>query len=245
MADNTKIWATYTDSFDIGCRVIKWDEKNGLDFHPNGKFTKRNLPLNELQKNIHQFTVHWSVTYRAKHMYNGLNYRGLSCNFMIDDNENEKGFADIYQLLPIMHAGWSQGAGCNTLGPGVEISYMPQAWENPGLYSDYNQKKWDVPPHETTTGLVHGSKLKVFLPTKAQIASLKCLIWGFSELFPDVPVEFPKDSNGNYITTVLPDPKVYVGLANHYNLKRSKIDTAGLDLANIEEDVRAMKKWGF
>lgn len=245
MAENTKIWATFTDSFDIGIPVKKWDEPDGLNFIPHGDYRKRDISHEALKKIIKQFTVHWSVTYRAFNMFNGLKVRGLSCNLMIDDDENENGYATIYQNLPIMYAGWSQGTGLNDIGAGVEISYMPQAWEDGSLYSDYNCKKWNVPKHETTIAPVHGTKLKVFIPTKAQINSLKRLIWGFSELFPDIPMQFPKNSDGSFITTVLKNPKNYTGLANHYHLKRSKIDTAGLDMKDIEETVAEMKKWGY
>ena len=232
-------------SFDIGCRVILWDEKKGIDFQPYGKYTKRNISFNALSKKFTQFTVHWSVTYRAKHMEGGLIARGLSCNFMIDDNKNDKGYADIYQCLPLQCGGWSQGGKFNALGPGVEISYMPQYFSHKGLYSPDNRQKYNVPMHKTITAPIHGTKLKVFLPTKAQINSLKALIWGYTELFPHIPSKFPRDSNDKYITTVLKQPEKYVGLVNHYNLKREKIDTAGLDLQDIEKSISSMHKWGY
>ena len=236
---NTKIYATFDKSFDIGCRVVKWDEQEGLNFIPYSKYTKRNVDYEWLKKNLKQFTIHWSATYKAKHMFSGLNVRGLSCNFMIcDDNVN--GYATIHQCLPIMHAGWSQGVSggrsFNTLGPGVEISYMPQKWET-DMYDEHDQKKWGVPPHDSIKAPIHGTHMTVHLPTDAQMESLYKLIWGYCKLFPDIKAQFPKDNNGKYITTVLNKPHDYVGLLNHYNLRRSKIDAAGLDLAKIEKKV--------
>jgi hypothetical protein len=67
---NTKIYATFDKSFDIGCRVVKWDEPEGLNFIPYGRYTKRNVDYEWLKKNLKQFTIHWSVTYKAKHMFN-------------------------------------------------------------------------------------------------------------------------------------------------------------------------------
>ena len=240
---NTSIFAG-EKTFNIGCRVVKWDEPNGLDFTSLKKYSPRNCTYTELQQKIKQFTVHWSVTYRANHMFNGLKARGLSVNFMIDDDCNDNGFATIYQCLDCKHAGWSQGGKFNSLGPGVEISYMPQAWEK-NMYSAYSQKKWRVPPHETMVAPVHGTKLKVHLPTNAQIESLYQLLWGFSELFPNVPAKFPRTTQGFPITTKLEKPEEYVGFVSHYHLKRSKIDTAGLDYEKIEEEVASRKKWGF
>jgi hypothetical protein len=149
---NTKIWGTFNKSFDIGCRVVKWDEPDGFNFIPKGKYNKRDISFEELSTQMKQFCVHWSVTYRASHMFNGLNARNLSCNFMIDDDVNDNGYATIYQCLPILYAGWSQGGVYNNMGPGVEISYMPQAWER-DMYTTLNQKKWNVPSHGTVSAL--------------------------------------------------------------------------------------------
>lgn len=241
---NTRIWATFDKSFDIGCRVIRWDEPEGFNFIPNGKYRKRDISFDELSSQMKQFCVHWSVTYRASHMFGGLNARGLSCNFMIDDDINDKGYATIYQCLPIMYAGWSQGTGLNDLGPGVEISYMPQAWEK-DMYTTLAQNKWKVPKHDTTIAPVHGTKLKVHLPTKAQIASLLQLMWGYVELFPHVPAKFPRNPQGFHTTTKLAEPNKYVGFVSHYHLSRNKTDTAGLDYEMIENQIQIRRKLGF
>lgn len=240
---NTRIYAA-DKSFDIGCRVVKWDEEGGLDFTPKGRYTTRNISFEKLSPLMKQFTIHWSVTYRASHMYSGLNARGLSCNFMIDDDCNENGYSTIFQTLDIKNAGWSQGAGCNALGPGVEISYMPQAWEK-NMYSIWAQKKYNVPAHETTWASVHGTKLKVYLPTKAQMASLLQLMWGFVELFPHVPATFPRNPQGFHTHTKLAEPTKYTGLCSHFHLKRSKVDTAGLDHQMIEDEIAKRQKLGF
>jgi hypothetical protein len=241
--NNTKIFAAER-SFDIGCRVVKWDEPGGFDFTPKGKYNKRDMSFDQLSPLMKQFCVHYSVTYRASHMFNGLNARGLSCNFMIDDDVNEQGFATIYQTLDIKNGAWSQGGAFNNMGPGVEISYMPQAWEK-DMYTPWLRQKWKVQPHETVIAPVHGTKLKVHLPTKAQIASLLQLMWGFIELFPYVPAKFPRTPHGFHVTTKLDKPEQYTGFVNHYHLKRSKIDTVGLDMEMIEKEIETRRKCGF
>lgn len=241
---NKKIWSTFDKGFDIGCKVVKWDDPEGFNFIPNKKYIKRDISHEELQRIIKQFTVHWSVTYRAKHMYSGLKARGLSVNFMIDDDCNEDGCATIYQCLPICYGAYSQGGIYNSLGSGVEISYMPQAYDD-NMYDLNDQKKWKVPPHETAYAPVHGTKLKVHLPTKAQEKALYNLIWGYCELFPEVTPEFPRTESGEYSTTVLKHPEDYKGLVSHYHLTRRKIDVAGLDMKTVEDEVRARLKWGY
>lgn len=239
---NTKIYAA-EKSFDIGCKVVKWDELNGFNFIPSGNFKRRNLSFSELSPLMKQFAIHWSATYKAAHTFNGLNARQLSCNFIIDD-DNVNGFATIYQCLPIEYSGWSQGTGLNDRGPGVEISYMPNAWEG-DCYTVYKQNKWGVPGHDMAIAPVHGTTLKVHLPTKAQIASLLQLIWGFVSLFPNVPAKFPRTNQGFPMTTKLSKPEDYVGLVNHYHLKREKIDTAGLDMEMIEAELAKRQRVGF
>ncbi len=248
---NTKIWGTdkEADTFDIGCRVIKWDEPGGIDFTKKAKFTNTGkTSVKDLQPVIKQFCVHWSATYRAKNMESGLNARGLSVNFIIDD-DNEEGYATIYQCLPINKLGWSQGShtngvSFNGLGPAVELSYQPAKWEE-DWYDANDRKKWNVPEHGSHQAKVHGTTLTVHTPTEAQMKSLKSLMWGFSELFPNVPPKFPKDSNGKNITTVLKDPLAYTGFVTHYQLKRGKIDVAGLDFDGIENDVAECGAVGY
>ena len=239
---NTRIYAA-EKSFDIGCRVVKWDESKGLNFTPLGKFTKRNLSFDKLSPLVKQFTIHWSVTYRGIDTFTGLNARGLSCNFIIGDDD-VNGYASIFQTLDIVNAGWSQGQGLNDLGPGVEISYMPDAYTK-DRYTLLDRQRWGVPKHETVLATVHGAKLKVHIPTKAQIASLVQLMWGFSELFPNVPAKFPRTPQGFPTLTKLNNPREYSGFVSHYHLRREKIDTAGLDMEMLEQEVEARKKFGY
>jgi len=238
---NTSIWAA-EKSFDIGCRVIKWDEPDGLNFVPYKKYRYRNCNYNTLKNNFTKFTVHWSDTYTAKNTFEALVYRAYSVNFIIGDNDID-GYATIYQPLNCQHSGWSQGTGMNDVGSGVEMSYRPGAWEG-NMYDENDCEKWKVPTHETTIAPIHGTKLKVYLPTQAQMNSLIQLMWGYCTLFPNVKPEFPKNKNG-YITTVLPNPMNYNGLLNHYNWKRGKIDTAGLDMKTIEEEIQKRMKTGY
>ncbi len=236
--DNCIIAAGQT--FDIGCRVIKWNEANGMSFYPSKKYTSRKNDINELRKDITCFVLHHSVTYTAKATYNGLIGRGLSVSFIIDDNDIN-GYATIYQCLDIKDAGWSHGS-FNSKGSGVEVSYMPQAWENPNLYSEVNKKKWNVPEHEIVSDTVHGTTRKVFAPTAAQIASCTALMWGYCTAFPDVKRGFPRDEKGEVIKTVVASPE---GLISHFNITQQKIDIAGFPFDDVEKEIKARFLAGF
>ena len=229
--------------FDIKCKVVLWNETDGLDLYQYKNYSARKINHDELKNKIKNFTCHHSVTYRARHTYNGLNSRKLSVNFIIDD-DNVGGYATIYQCLDIKDCGWSQGI-CNATGAGVEISFMPQAWENPNLYSEANKQKHSVPEHLIDYDTVHGRKLKIFKPTQAQVNSLIQLIWGYCELFPNINIKFPRDNNGNLIKTSINKPEQYNGILNHYNITNKKIDTLGLSLEYIETEVGNRKLVGY
>ena len=236
MVSNTNIIAG-GERFDIGCRVVLWDEPNGLSFYKKSNLVKRDLSLKELQKYIKCFVVHHSVTYRAQHMYAGLNARGLSCNFMIDDDINDDGFATIYQCADIKDYCWTHKP-LNSKGPGVEISYMPDAWSNPNRYSLNNLKKYKVESHSVLEDKIHGRNFKVFAPTEAQIKSCIALLWGFSEFFPDVLSTFPQDADGNVIKTIVPNPN---GFLAHFHITARKIDPMGFPFKRVEEEVKKLK----
>jgi hypothetical protein len=217
---------------EINAPVIPWNHPSGLNFHPYNNYVKRNVSHEQLQPLIKQIAIHWAANYKASHMFYGLNSRKLSCNFMIDD-DNVDGYATIYQNLDCQHSGWSQGPGLNALGLGIEIAYMPDLWVT-DRYSEALRRRFGVPLHESTETVVHGKKLKVFLPTQAQMNSLTELVYGLLMLFPEIPWQFPRDKSGNIITTTIEKPQEFSGLVQHYHVNRDKIDAAGIDMAAFE-----------
>jgi len=225
--------------FTVGCPVVTYLDQNGYSFYKKEqRFNPHQDNFDELQNRIQHFVIHHSVTYTAKETYTGLIARGLSVNFMIDDDCDSDGLATIYQCLDVKDGGWSQKP-FNNLGPGVEICYHPEAWKNEDLYSDLKVKSNNACHHETTTDIIHGQKLKCFQPTKAQVASLILLLGAFCHAFPKIKPEFPKNENG-YIKTAINNLENYFGLLNHYNITKEKIDAIGLDLAYIEEAVKQL-----
>lgn len=218
--------------YKIYCPTLTWKDLNGFNSYPQKKFNLRNLKLEELKKETSCFVLHHSVTYNARDCHAVLVSRGLSCTFLIDDNDID-GYATLYQTLDVKEGAWSH-APLNNAGAGVEICYMPQAWENNNLYSEKNRKKFNVPNHEIIEDNLQGRKLKVFAPTKAQINTLKCLITTVCSVL-DIPMIFPKDENHEIIKSILPNPKLHKGLLGHFNISKQKNDPAGLDLDYLEK----------
>lgn len=231
MSENTSIIAS-GQKIDIGCRVILWDEADGFSFYKSGKYSPRSDTLEKLQKEIDCFVLHHSVTYTAKLTFGGLIGRGLSVNFIIDD-DNVNGYATIFQCLDIKDVGWSHKP-LNFKGPGVEISYQPTAWTLPGAYSENNINKYGVQHHDVIEDTIHGVKRKVFGPTEAQIKSCIALLSGFCQIFPLAVPEFPKDQSGKIIKTVSKNKK---GLLAHFNVTGEKIDPMGFPFERVENEI--------
>jgi hypothetical protein len=226
--------------FDIGCQVVRWNEPGGLAFYPYKTFNHRTSTYEQLQQEIKCFVLHHSVTYRAIHTYHGLIARGLSVNFIIDD-DNVNGYATIYQCLDIQDGGWSHKP-LNNQGPGVEISYRPEAWSDPNLYNHDNRVKYSVPEHQIVSDTVHGMTRKVFAPTDAQVKACTALLWGFCELFPQVRRSFPRQDSGELAKSVVSNPE---GLLSHYNLTTEKIDPAGFPHQEVEAELAARLQLGY
>jgi hypothetical protein len=227
--------------FDTGIRVVLWNEEEGLSFYPNRKFHARDWDLEECRKHIKAFYIHHSVTYTAHSTFRGLMARGLSCNFMIDDDiDPETGCATIYQHLDVKDGGWSQGGVHNHDGAGVEICYYPDAWTTPDRYSAFNRKRFGVHQHPVVSDTIHGHKFnKCYGPTDAQVKACNRLAAAYCLAFPDMPRTFPRDVDGKFISTVLPDDK-RVGLMHHFNVKRGKIDAMGYPTDQAEKDINKL-----
>ncbi len=225
--------------FDTGTRVILWNEERGMSFYPYGKFGKRDISIQELRKKINSFVIHHSVTYFAESTFRVLKARGLSVNFIIDDDVNDNGCATIYQCLDVKDYGFSQGSH-NRRGAGVEISYMPDAWDHPNRYNEYNIKKWGVQNHALIPDKIHGMNFKkVFAPTAAQVKACIKLIHGYSKAFPDLKLSFPRDDEGEFISTT-PSKEKMVGLLHHFNITKRKIDAMGFPTDAVEFEVKKL-----
>lgn len=236
---NTKIYAAGVGQ-DIGCRVVTWNEDPYYSFYKSGELYKRDLSLEQLRKQISCFVLHHGVTWNAKHTYDVLNSRGYSANFIINDSVNDDGCSTLFQCADIKDA-CKTHYPYNVYGPGVEISYMPQYWENPHLYSEYYQKEHGVPKHKVVLDTIHGCRYQAFAPTDAQIEACARLIWGFGKLFPDIKMQFPR-KNGKIYKGKMKDPHKFKGLISHFNITTNKIDPLAYPFEHVEKRIQELDK---
>ncbi len=236
--------------FDIGCRVILWNEPNGLNAYDvstyhvktedrktgkiktvviSGKrYSKRSIidpNLVKLQGMISQFFLHHSGLYHSKTTFNVLHKeRGLSCHFILDDD------GTLYQTLDIKEKAW-HGGDCNTVSVGVEIDSKAHAGRFPNAYDEYHQKSNNVGPRNKRVDYVQNMKLVGYEYTEAQYETLIKLGIALSKIFPVIGsnLKFPTDSDGNIIKKKIPNAKAHLGLICHYNQSENKNDPISFD----------------
>jgi hypothetical protein len=199
-------------------KVLTYEDSGGLKI--SSGFRRQNS-----KRDVKYFVNHWDVCLNSESCVRVLNKRGISVHFCIDND------GTIYQLLDTNHIAYHAGSSkWNAASIGVEISnaYYPkyQNWYKKNGYGErpiWSDKK------------VHGGKLGDFLGFyNVQIEALKAL-WSAVSEGHDIPLVGPEISD-----TVDPDSVKckFRGIINHYNLKKSKIDCAGLDINELLQDIK-------
>lgn len=207
-------------------KVITWNERGGQQAS-TGHYSPY-VDINRFRK-PQFFVTHWDVCLSSASCFRVLEQRKISVHFGIDND------GTIYQWLDVkdvaFHAG---GRSWNHASVGVEIS------------NAYNLKwqKWyrkhgfgERPIIEDAK--CHGKTLSPFLGFyDVQLNALSAL-WEAVSWACDIPLELPS-------TTGTTDPQCvsneFKGFCNHYHLKRSKIDCAGLDDELILEKAKELRQ---
>ncbi len=210
-------------------RVVLWNEPGGLKSDRGCYWDFSSKP----ERKPKMFVNHWDVCLSSEDCANVLNRRKVSVHFCIDND------GTIYQILDTQHGAWHASLNkANKESIGVEISnayYLK-------YQKEYVKQGLSERPIQEN-GLVHGRVLKRFTWFyDAQIKALKAL-WGAIHEQHNIPLDFPKDHNGEFCTTVHEDCKlgVFEGFCNHYNMTNRKIDCAGLDLPSMLLDLKKFK----
>ena len=177
------------------------------------------------KRDVKYFVNHWDVCLNSETCVKVLRKRGISVHFCIDND------GTIYQLMDANDIAWHAGGSkWNADSIGVEISnaYYPkyQNWYKKNGYGE--RPIWSGKE-------VHGSKQPDFLGFyDVQLDALKAL-WKSIHVAYDIPLASPVNKK-----TV--DPFVtkgkFKGFINHYHLKKSKIDCAGLDIDLLLNDIK-------
>ena len=205
-------------------KVVTWDEPGGLRMN-KGTYTDYS---GKEPRAVTQFVNHWDVCLSSKSCASVLNKRKVSVHFCIDND------GTIYQLLDMQHRAWHAGnSTVNTKSVGVEISnaFYPK-------YQDWYTKRFGPRP-VITDAVVHGRTLETHLGFyPVQLDAAKAL-WKAVSLACKVPLVAPMTSEG-LDTGVNYDVYKgrFSGFFNHYNVTANKIDCAGLDLANMLEEIK-------
>lgn len=177
------------------------------------------------KRDVKYFVNHWDVCLNSETCVKVLRKRGISVHFCIDND------GTIYQIMDAndiaYHAG---GSRWNADSIGVEITnaYYPkyQSWYKKNGYGE--RPVWSDKE-------VHGRKLGNFLGFyDVQLDALKAL-WKSIHNAYDIPLISPENK-----TTVDPPTSKgkFRGFINHYHLKKSKIDCAGLDIEELLKDIK-------
>jgi hypothetical protein len=235
--------------FDIGTRVVLWDEPSGLCAYDtksyetqdrktgeivvvSGKRYKSRLvlggtpKLEKLKKIVWQFALHHSGLYRSRDTFEVLQQRGLSVHFICDDD------GTLYQTLDVRERAYHIG-GNNAMSVGVEIDSRATAGQRPDAYDEVHQRKYKVGPRQIRSDTIHGVKMKGFDYSDGQYAALVKLAKGLARIFPLIRPDFPRGADGKIIKAELKDPKSFKGFICHYHVTRTKIDPLAFDYARF------------
>lgn len=155
----------------------------------------------------------------------------------------------IYQALDLKERAW-QATTSNTCSVGIEIanvgSYPPSGptpfaqWYRqdqtgkttitiPAQYGDGGIRTpgfvGSPARPNAVLGNVQGQDLAQFDFTPQQYAALSKIVAAFCTVFPDIPASYPRDAQGNLITTKLPDATLanYKGVLGHYHIQTNKV----------------------
>jgi len=175
--------------------------------------------------------THWDVCTSAESCKRVLEKRNISTHFVIDND------GTIVQLVDPNNVAW-HARGANNYSIGVDIS---NAYYTKYMKA-YTKKGLGLRPI-LNDSVVHGRRLPNHLGFyPIQIQAYSALIRFLCKTY-DIPYDYPKDENGFLCTTVY-QPAVknkFKGVINHYNLTKNKIDTAGLKLDEIVDNIKEME----
>jgi hypothetical protein len=173
-------------TFNIGTRVIKWNEPEGFDGYDTTRVEHREMDRRTGRmrtkvikgkrynsrkhglEGISQIMIHHTGGdgNGAGNVFNTLhNARGLSVHFVVDDD------GMIWQFLDCQERAWHGGLH-NDISVGIECNLYPLADERPNYYSPERCRRLNNLSHEVREEVIHGRKLRTFQFTDPQVAAL-------------------------------------------------------------------------
>jgi hypothetical protein len=236
--------------FDIGTRVVLWDEKGGLNGYDESKHTvqeenrqtgvvtkktisgkrygKRSIfpvDITKLKDIVTQFFLHHSGLYHSGTTFEVLhNERKLSVHFILDDD------GTLYQTLDLVECAWHGGKN-NGYSVGIEVDSRALADKVPDAYNKYNCDKYKVTPHKSRFDKLQKNFINGYEFTDKQYETLIRLGKGLMDVFPKINSnpDFPRDAKGRVIKEALLDSSKHCGFICHYHASANKIDPISFD----------------
>lgn len=241
-----------TDPARFGTRFFRFADKQP-EFLGDGPLSPEEIArvrgggwdLALLQQKVDQFVLHYDVCGTSKQCFRILHdVRGLSVHFMLDID------GTIYQTCDLKERTY-HATSSNDRSIGIEIANMgayadgeksPLAqWYTKGpdgltritipeALGDGGVRTKNFVGHpirnEPVRGVVQGKERTQYDLTPQQYDSLIKLTAALCTVFPKLECDYPRDAQGNLITSKLPDDQLrnFRGVLGHYHIQSDKAD---------------------
>ena len=204
-------------------KVVLWGERGGMAAK-NGSYRKSSG-----ERDITMFVNHWDVCLSSRRCHKVLENRSISVHFMIDND------GTIWQTMDINDVAYHAGSRLwNNCSVGVEVSCaFDQKYQDWYVRNGFGKRPiWESVVHGETVGPHLGFY-------DIQIKALKAL-WKAIVSCTNVEWNTPVDDEGKMFPTRHPEASKgeFCGIVQHFQLKRSKVDVAGLDLPTLIEEAK-------
>lgn len=207
--------------FDIGTKVILWNDPGGLSGYDHSNFAERDSvtqapwDLKRVREAIDQFVIHYDGSGSSADCFRVLNDRGLSVHFMLDTD------GTIYQMLDVKERAW-HATKANSRSVGVEIANVGAfpVDQSERLEQWYQSHSVEPMLQEAVVGEIQGQKLRMYDLTARQYEALIKLTAGLCRALPRIACTYPRSN------AILTDSEfeAFHGVLGHYHIQLDKID---------------------
>jgi len=209
---------------------IEWDKVISIDVEASLKLPKSNYRAYSKRRKPSMIATHWDVALSAASCHSILYRKGISTHFAIDND------GTIYQFVDTNHACWHAGIrSVNNKSIGIDLSNAYYIKYN----KLYEKRGFGLRPI-ITDSVIHGRKLGDHLGFYGvQIQAYSALVDALCSHY-DIPLMSPEDEAGNAMYGVhrAASKARFKGVVSHFHLTRRKIDTAGLDIQRVLNNLK-------
>jgi len=180
------------------------------------------------KRKVNMFVNHWDVCLSSSSCQKVLNNRGLSVQFLLDND------GTIIQTTDCQNVCYHAGKTVNNVSVGVEVS---DAYYIDKYQSWYEKNGFGSRPI-WKDAQVHGKTLDPFLGFYEVQEDALAALWEAISYAYDIPLVFP--DNGHTVSSTVAKG-TYNGIVNHYNVTSKKIDCAGLDMVKVMTKAKELR----